>query len=122
MEDTLVPIFLFLSIVGFFWLFSHYNFRKRATTHESLRYAIDKGQPISMDLIEKMTMFVDPVRADLRRGVLFIAFGVAFLFLGSIITSQEGEPFGPVLGVASFPIILGLAYLGLWRFGHGRKQ
>ena len=121
MEATLVPIILFISTAFVFWSFGHFNFKKRLTAHETVRHAIDGGQQVSMDLVEKMSLIVDPVRADLRRGVLFIAFGIAILVLGSILTSQEGEPVGPIIGVASFPIILGLAYLGLWKFAHKRS-
>ncbi len=121
MEDVLVPIVLFGSFVAIVWLVSHFNFKKRHTAHETLRHAISNGQTVSDELIEKMSYLTDPVRADLRRGVLFIAFGAAVLVLGVIVTSQEGEPVGPIIGVASFPVIIGLAYLGLWKFGHNNR-
>ncbi len=121
MEDILVPIFLFMSIVATIWLISHFNFKKRHAVHETLRHAVENGQQVSMDLIEKMSLLVDPVRSDLRRGVLFIAFGLAFLLLGSLISHEEPEAIRPMLGVAAFPIILGLAYHGLWKFGHKRS-
>ena len=120
MEDTLVPIFLFASIVAAIWLFSHYNFKKRDTAHQTLRHAVDKGQEVSAELVERMSYINDPVKSDLRRGILLIAFGVAFIVLGTIVPHDEPEAIRGVLGVSSFPIILGLAYLGLWRFSHDR--
>ncbi len=121
MEDILVPIALFVSSALVLWSFGNFNFKKRLTIHETIRHAIDGGQQVSMELVEKMSLVVDPVRADLRRGVLFIAFGIAILVLGLILTSQEGEPAGPIIGVALFPVILGVAYLGLWKFAHKRS-
>ncbi|MEQ3744641.1 MAG: DUF6249 domain-containing protein [Henriciella sp.] len=118
--EHLIPIAFFGFLFGAIWLYSHFNFKKRFTAHETLRHAVDKGQQISPDLIEKMSNLSDPVKSDLRRGVLFIAFGIAFVILGSVVSSQEGEPIGPMLGIASFPIVMGLAYLGLWRFSHDR--
>ncbi|MEC7291376.1 MAG: hypothetical protein VXW22_14925, partial [Pseudomonadota bacterium] len=44
MEDVFIPITLFGAIVAIIWLYSHYNFKKRLTAHESLRLAIEKGQ------------------------------------------------------------------------------
>lgn len=120
MEDVIVPIVLFGAIVGAIWLFSHYNYKKRLTAHETLRLAVDKGQDLSPDMIEKMSFLTDPVKADLRRGVLFIAFGLAFMTLGFVMPHDEPEATRGIIGVASFPIILGLAYLGLWRFSHDR--
>ncbi|WP_373008701.1 DUF6249 domain-containing protein [Hyphomonas sp.] len=122
MKDILVPIVLFSVVPVCIWLVSYFNYRKRLTAHETVRHAIDSGQTISPELIEKMSLLVDPIRADLRRGVLFIAFGAAFGVLGLMIGQQEGEAIMPMFGVASFPVFLGLAYLGLWAFGHGQKS
>ncbi|KDA02909.1 DUF6249 domain-containing protein [Hyphomonas oceanitis] len=121
MEDVLVPIVLFSVLPVCIWLVSLFNYKKRLTAHETVRHAIDSGQTISPELIEKMSLLVDPIRADLRRGVLFIAFGCAFAVLGMVVGQQEGEAVMPMIGVASFPVFLGLAYLGLWKFGHGSK-
>tara|TARA_R110002124_G_scaffold68768_8_gene185718 strand:- start:570 stop:941 length:372 start_codon:yes stop_codon:yes gene_type:complete len=122
MEDILVPIVLFSVLPICIWLVSLFNYKKRLTAHETVRHAIDSGQTISPELIEKMSLLVDPIRADLRRGVLFIAFGAAFAVLGFMVGHEESEAVMPMLGVASFPVFLGLAYLGLWAFGHGRKS
>ncbi|MEL6827869.1 MAG: DUF6249 domain-containing protein [Pseudomonadota bacterium] len=118
MDDILVPIFLFAAIVAIIWLFSHYNYKKRLTAHETLRLAVEKGQEVSPELVERMSYLNDPVKSDLRRGILLIAFGVAFMVLGAIIPHDEPEAVRGILGVSSFPVILGLAYLGLWRFSH----
>lgn len=118
MAEILVPIFLFFAVVAAIWLFSHYNYKKRLTAHETLRLAVEKGQEVSPELVERMSYLNDPVKSDLRRGVLLIAFGVAFVILGSIMPHDEPEAVRGVVAIASFPVILGLAYLGLWRFSH----
>lgn len=120
MEDVLIPVTLFGVILGIVWLFSHYNYKKRLTAHETLRAAIDKGQEVSAELVERMSFLNDPVKSDLRRGILLIAFGIAFICLAGLMPHDEPEAFRAMLGVSSFPIILGIAYLGLWRFGHDR--
>ena len=79
---------------------------------------MEKGQEVSPELVERMSYLNDPVKSDLRRGVLLIAFGIAFMVLGAIIPHDEPEAVRGILGVSSFPVILGLAYLGLWRFSH----
>lgn len=118
MEEVLIPIFLFASLVGVIWLFSHYNYKKRLTAHETLRLAVEKGQEVSPELVERMSYLNDPAKSDLRRGILLIAFGLAFISLGMLIPHDEPDAFRGMLGVSSFPIILGAAYLGLWRFSH----
>jgi hypothetical protein len=121
-EEVFVPAILFGSVVGIVWLVSHFNFKKRSTVHETLRHAIDQGQVLSDDMMVRLSLANDPVRADLRRGVLFIAAGLAFAFLGTMVGMEEGEAIRPMLGVAAFPVFLGLAYLGLWASArHERK-
>ncbi|MEL6861729.1 MAG: DUF6249 domain-containing protein [Pseudomonadota bacterium] len=120
MEDVLIPIFFFLAIISGIWLFSHYNYKKRLTAHETLRLAVEKGQEVSPELVERMSYLNDPIKSDLRRGILLIAFGIAFMILGSIVPHDEPEATRGIIGIASFPIVLGLAYLGLWRFSHDR--
>lgn len=118
MDEIFIPIFLFAAIVAIIWLFSHYNYKKRLTAHETLRLAVEKGQEVSPELVERMSYLNDPVKSDLRRGVLLIAFGIAFMVLGAIVPHDEPEAVRGILGVSSFPVVLGLAYLGLWRFSH----
>ena len=113
-EDVLVPAILFGSIVGIVWLVSYFNSKKRKTIHETLRHAIDQGQTLSDEMMVRLSLANDPVRADLRRGVLFIASGLAFAFLGWMVGMEDDSAVRPMLGVAAFPVFLGLAYLGLW--------
>lgn len=122
MEDVMVPIVLFLTPAVIVLIVSYFNSRKRTTIHETLRYAIDKGQTLSPDLLEKMSLVTDPIRADLRRGVLFLAFGAAFAVLGTLIGMEEAEAVRPMLGVAAFPIFMGIAYIGLWAFSRGKSE
>ena len=65
-----------------------------------------------------MSAMNDPVKSDLRRGVLLIAFGIAFMILGGIMPHNEPDAMRGIVAISSFPVVLGLAYLGLWRFSH----
>ena len=120
MESILVPLAFFTSIVGVIWLFSHYNYKKRSTAHETLRLSIEKGHEMSPELVQRMSYLSAPVKSDLRRGILFIALGFAIISFGLFAPLDEPEAFRGILGISSLPIILGVAYLGLWRFGHDR--
>ena len=111
--EIAVPIAFFGSIIASIWLVSYFNSRKRLTIHETLRHAIDKGQTLSPELLQNMSLVTDPVRADLRRGVLFLAFGAAFGVLAALIGHEEADALTPMLGVATFPRFL------LYRSGGG---
>ena len=120
LESVLVPIVLFLSPALIVWIVSHFNARKRNTVHETLRLAIDKGQALSPEMMEKMSLLTDPARADLRRGVLFLAFGAAFAVLAALVGREEADALTPMLGIATFPIFMGIAYIGLWAFSRDK--
>ena len=120
--DIIIPVVFFGSIIGVVWLVSFFNGRKRLTVHETIRHALDKGTPLSPELMDRMSMVTDPVRADLRRGVLFLAFGAAFAVLRGVIGMEDSDALTPMLGVATFPIFLGIAYIGLWAFGRGKSE
>ena len=121
-EEILVSLGLFATAIACVWLFNHFKLKKHHIAHETIRHAITNGQPIPSELIEKVSQISDPVRADMRRGILLIAFGIALLILGLIIAIEEQESIKPILGLASFPIILGLTYLGLWKFSRDRPS
>ena len=56
---------------------------------------------------------------DLRRGLVWLAIGIATAILG--VAVGQAEATGPILGTAAFPTLIGVAYLVMWRFG-ARKE
>ena len=55
--------------------------------------------------------------ADLRRGLLLICVAAAFAILGLSVSAVGGEEaIFPMLGVASFPGLIGVAYIGFHFF------
>lgn len=118
MEEVFVPIAFFGGVIAITWLFSHYNYKKRLTAHETLRLTVEKGQEVSPEMVERMSYLSDPVKSDLRRAILLIAFGIAFVVLAFIMPLDDDEALRGMLAVASVPVVLGIAYLGLWRFSH----
>lgn len=122
MEDIFIPIALFAIIPITVWIVSYFGARKRDTIHTTIRHAVDKGQTLDADLMERMSMVTDPVIQDLRRGVLLITLGIGFALLGLLLGTDSPDALKPLLGVALFPGLLGVAYLGLWLGGRGQKR
>lgn len=112
-EDIVVPVALFISIAvavsTALWL----RFRGRAEVQKTIRIAIEKGQDLSPELLERLGDAVEPRQRDLRRGVvsvgLALAFGIFAVVLG------EKDAVRPILGLAAFPFLIGIAYLFLSR-------
>lgn len=115
-----VPLGAFLAIVAIVWISQHFTAKKRAEAYATVRMAIEKGQEVTPEAMEAMTRIAHPL-ADLRRGVLLIALTFAFVALAIIVSTEEEDAIRPLLGIAVFPLSLGLAYIGLHVFTNDKK-
>ena len=100
-----VPIVLFLSFVGVVAIVISHRLKKTKLLHETIRAMIDKGQPIPPELLQPQEPRRRP-RSDLRRGLLFIAVGVALLIT---------LPQGPAKAGGLIPLLMGVAFLVTWK-------
>ena len=99
-------------VLGPFYLRS----QERQRLQETLRTAIDKGQPLPAEIVEALTTDVKvrprPSAArDLRVGIIWIGVAVGFAALGLAISANEPEALYPMLGVAAFPGFIGMAFV-----------
>lgn len=109
MHDILVPITFFLAVAIITVSFMFFNSKSKKQLQETLQLAIEKGETLSPETIEKLLDKKRPF-ADLKRGIIFIAFGIAFALFG--IFSPAGELETKVMiGFSMFPIIIGFAYI-----------
>ena len=107
----------FAAVVGpailvalFFW----FRMKSRIAMQETIRIALDKGQELTPELIDRLGSPKKPKDGDFRLGVIWIAVAVGFAMLGFAI--PEEEAMGPLLGVAAFPFVIGIAFLILNKF------
>ncbi len=120
-----VPIGLFAAIVLGIWVVLHFGLRRRQEAYQTIRLAIEKGQVVTPETMESLAMLANP-KADLRRGVIFVAIAVSIAAFAGIlsvtVTRDEPEAMGALLGIAVFPLFLGLSFLGLHFFASDRKH
>ena len=100
-----IPIVLFLSVVGVVAIVISHRLKKTKLLHETIRAMIDKGQPIPPELLQPQEPRRRP-RSDLRRGLVFIAVGVALLIT---------LPGGPAKAGGLIPLLMGVAFLVTWK-------
>jgi hypothetical protein len=50
----------------------------------------------------------------MRRGVIAISLGVGFAAFGLLLGEEDAVR--PFLAIGAFPFLIGVAYLGLWKF------
>ena len=86
---------------------------------ETLRIAIEKGQPLPSEVIDAMSsnvrspaMMPSPHR-DLRAGIIWTGIGVGFAAFGAALSFNEPDALLPMLGLAAFPVFIGAAFIAL---------
>lgn len=117
--EILVPLGFFLMIAAIVIGPRYLKSQERQKMAETLRAAIEKGQPLPTEVIEAMSsdvrspgMAPSPQR-DLRTGIIWLGVGIGFAALGAILSFEEPDALFPLLGVATFPIFIGLAFITL---------
>jgi hypothetical protein len=124
-EAIFIPITFFAMVVGVTWLFQHFALKKRIEAFQTLRFAIEKGQPLTPETLEAMARISSPI-ADLRRGIVFVAIALGFAAFATIIawdaTGDMIEVRRGLYGVAMFPLFIGLGFLGLHIFANESKR
>ncbi len=86
------------------------NSKNKADIQQTIREALDKGSELTPELIEKMNISRSPKVADLRRGIVLIALGIAAMLAGSISGDTE-----EMMAIGMFPLLLGAGFLTVWK-------
>jgi len=115
MEDELIPVVMFISVAVVFIVSFYLKFRAKVETQQTIRLALDKGTELSPEFIKQISEPEPAKDRDLRRGMIWVALGIGLALMALGI--NEPDATGPILGSASFPILIGLAYLIMWRYG-----
>ena len=112
--DILIPIVVFGTIGFIAYVAFHFNYKKRMVVYEAIKVAIEKTGNADPQLVEAIVRDNVGRNADLRKGIILVAVAAAFCMLGFSI--PEEEAIGPMLGVAAFPGLVGLAYIAFHFF------
>lgn len=90
--------------------------RERLEVQNTVRAAIEKGQPMPPELIEAIARDARPApspQRDIRAGVIWVGVAVGLLGIGAGLTRiEEAHDAWPILwGVAAFPGFIGVAFV-----------
>jgi hypothetical protein len=118
-DEVLIPITLFGMIAAIVILPRYFRSQERQKMAETLKAAIEKGQPIPGDIIDAMSSNVrmpdlpaTPQR-DLRTGIIWIGVALGLVALGLIVGFEEPDASYWFMGFAAFPGFIGLAFVVL---------
>jgi len=99
-----------LLIALFFWL----RFKSRRDMQDTIRVALDKGQDLSPELIDRLGHPKEPKDKDLRLAVIWLAIAIGLALIG--VAVGEAEAIRGTLAGAAFPLMIGIAYLVMHKF------
>ena len=114
--EILIPITLFAMIAAIVIAPRYFKSFERQKMAETLRAAIDKGQPLPPEMIEAMSgdtrvLAIASPQRDLRTGIIWTGVGIGLAGLGIAMSFEEPDMTYPLLGMAAFPIFIGLAFI-----------
>ena len=116
--EAVAPLLLILSLALICVFFLHYRHKSRSQVQETIRSALSSGSQLTPELIQALGEPPAPKHGDLRRGVIFICIGAALFLSGLVAGFVGGDRDGAVffMVISTFPLLVGTAYLLLWRW------
>lgn len=121
MADEIVPAVMFLGLTLVFSLLLWFRYRARREMQETLRVALDKGQDLTPEIIDRLGHPKAAPDKDLRLGVIWLAVASGLVLCGFAIPEETGHALQGILAGAAFPFAIGVAYMIL-HFFTGRSD
>ena|SRR5450432_1746024 len=121
MEPVLILLIIFGSISAIIIVPFYIRSQERIRIQETLRAAIEKGQPLPTEMMATMETAARNVNLraapspsrDLRTGIIWLGIGLGFAAMGVALGYEEPEAAIPMIACAAFPVFIGLAFIAL---------
>jgi len=123
--EVLIPLAPFAMVTAIVVVPAFLKSRERREMQATLRTAIEKGQPLPPEIIDAMTKNakVAPTSlSDIRTGVIWLAIGLGLAAFGFMIGFEDADAYHPLLGIATIPAVIGLAYIVLSFFNPNKAK
>src|SRR4051812_19160199 len=115
--EVLVPLSFFGMIAGVVLVPRYFKSRERREMQQTIRAAIERGQPLPPEMIDAMTRDVRPAASparDLRAGIVWLSIAVGLGVIGLLaMNADESDGAYVAWGIAAIPTCVGLAYIAL---------
>ena len=120
-----IPIVMFIVIAVILCVYFYMRHRTSEAVQKTVQTAIEQGQQLTPEILERLGQAPqrrnsDNENSDLRRGVILIGAGLGIAAVGALLGEEEAVR--PLLAIGSLPFLVGVAYLGLWKFGKPDKS
>ena len=116
MVEVIVPTAMFASLAFVFGLLFWFRYRARREMQETLRVALEKGQDLTPEIIDRLGHPKAAPDKDLRLGVIWLAIAAGLAMFAFVMPDHGGEELRGILAAAAFPFAIGVAYMILHFF------
>ena len=116
MEELWIPIVAIVAPAAVVALFAWLRYRGRNDMQQTIRLALDKGQELSPELVDRLGHPKASKDKDLRLAMIWLAIAAGLALCGFAVPDPSGNAFRGCLAGAAFPFAIGVAYLLIWRF------
>ncbi|MBT8058660.1 MAG: hypothetical protein KJO33_03630 [Gammaproteobacteria bacterium] len=113
MAGEFIPMVLFVVLGIIFVAYYYWNHKNRNSVMETVQKAIEAGGELNAELLAQLGAAVNPRIRDLRRGVIFLALGVAGLLCSLFF--PEPDVVNGIRAGSMFPLLLGVGFLIVWK-------
>ena len=126
--EILVPLGFFAMIAAIVVLPAYFRSKERQKIADTVRAAIEKGQPLPPEMIEALTSDArqrasSPApEKDLRNGMVCLGVAVGLALFGVAVGFVHDEARYALMGVAAFPGFIGVAFVALGLMGRAKAR
>ena len=114
MVEEFIPIVMFAGMTIVFVALFWFRYKARSEMQTTFRSALDKGQELSPEIIDRLGHPKAPKDKDMRYGIIWLSLAVALVLIGFAV--PEPDALRGLLAGAAFPFCIGVAYLILHKF------
>ena len=115
MSEFMIPVVMFISIAVVFCALFWFRYKSRTEMQQTFRAALDKGQELTPEIIDRLGHPKASKDKDFRMGVIWLAIGVGIFAFGFGIPDED-DIWRIFAGIAAFPFAIGIAYMILHKF------
>ncbi|MDB5475965.1 MAG: hypothetical protein JWP49_1476 [Phenylobacterium sp.] len=119
-----IPIFGCIMIAAIVIIPRYFQSIERQKMAETLKAAIEKGQPLPTEVVEAISSGVkappSPQR-DLRTGIIWLGVGAGLAGMGIALNFEDPEATWPMIGISAFPVFIGLAFIAMYFLNRDRS-
>jgi len=110
-----VPIVMFIGITIVLCAVAWLRYKTKEGMQQTFRAALDKGQELTPEVIDRLGHPKPAKDKDLRLGIIWVAVAIGLVAFGFGIPDED-DVARIFAGIAALPMFLGFAYLILHKF------